>query len=181
MTYLTTRARRATCRRRQRGVALVLVLSVMSVLLLAGMIGVGLLLASLRTTTQDVSSKRALSCAEAGLAVGKSYFAANYNLWDSYLACNLAANCSSSSYPLTGYSDAVNGRGGYSVRIIDNLDETGTQDPAHDNDLTVIVESRCTDPLLPPRVVQQYVGLRSSTTGSRYRQAGGWNGTNQQQ
>lgn len=155
-----------------------MVLSVMSVLLLAGMVGVGLLLGGLRTTGQDVASKRALSCAEAGLAAGRAYFAANYNLWDGYLACNLDGGCT--GYPLWGYADAARLRDRYSVRIIDNLDEPGAPDPRHDNDLTVIVEARCDDPNLPQRVLQQYVSLRSSAAGTRYRQAGGWNGTNAQ-
>lgn len=163
---------------RERGVALVLVLSVMSVLLLAGMIGVGVLLGGLRVTAQDVAAKRALFCAEAGLAAGRSFFGVNYTLWDNYLRCNLDGGCV--SYPLTGFADPGAGRYPYSVRIIDNLDEPGMPNPRHDNDLTVIVEARCVDPDLPQQVLQQVMSLKPSATGNPYQQAGGGNGTNHQ-
>ncbi len=74
--------------------------------------------------------------------------------------------------------DPLSGQDQYSVRIIDNLDEPVTADPRHDNDLTVIVESRCVQPGLPAQVLQQVVSLKPSAAGNNYRQAGGWNGTN---
>lgn len=162
----------------QRGVALVLVLSVMSVLLLAGMIGVGMLLGGLRISAQDIAQKRALFCAEAGLAAGRTFFGQNYTLWDSYLRCNLDGGCV--GYPLTGYADPAAGRFRFSARIIDNLDETGTPNPRHDNDLTVIVEARCAEPDLPQQVLQQVMSLKPSAASSPYLQAGGVSGTNHQ-
>ncbi len=162
---------------RERGVALVLVLSVMSVLLLAGIIGVGVFMGGLRITAQDVAAKRALFCSEAGLAAGRAYFGLNYTTWDTYLRCNITRDCA--GYPIVGYADPVNQRFQYTMDIIDNIDEP-TPDPTHDNDLTVIVESRCTEPGLPPQPLQQIVSLRPSAGGSPYKQAGGWNGTNNQ-
>ena len=162
---------------RERGVALVMVLAVMSVLLLAGIIGVGVFMGGLRITGQDIAAKRALFCSEAGLAAGRNFFGTDYANWDAYLACNVGATCP--GYPLLGYADPANSRYRYSVRIIDNIDEP-VPNPAHDNDLTVIVESTCVEPGLPPQPLQQIVSLRPSAGGSTYRQAGGWNGTNNQ-
>jgi hypothetical protein len=164
-------------RRRDRGLALVLVLSVMSVLLLAGAIATSVILSGLRVSAQDTATKRALFCAEAGLAAGRAFFGANYPQWSAYLACNLSGGCT--GYPLVGYADTAGaGRLRYEVRILDNIDEAGAPDPRHDNDLTVFIEARCADPDLPPRVLQQLVSLNPSAAGSPYRQAGGWNGTN---
>ena len=163
---------------RERGVALVLVLSVMSVLLLVGMIGVGMLLGGLRISAQDVASKRALFCAEAGIAAGRTFFGQNYTLWDSYLRCNLDGGCT--GYPLSGYADPAASRFRYTVRVIDNLDEPGTPNPRHDNDLTVIIEARCAEPDLPQQVLQQVMSLKPSAAGTPYLQAGGQNGTNHQ-
>lgn len=177
-------SRRATCWHRrpdmcrsaaQAGLALVLVLCVMSVLLLAGIIGVGVFLGGLRVSAYDVASKRALFCAEAGLTAGRAFFGANYPQWDAYLRCNLDGGCT--GYPVTGNADVAGQRYPYSVRIIDNIDETPA-DPRHDNDLTVFIEARCTDPDLPPRALQHLVSLNPSAAGSPYRQAGGTGGTN---
>lgn len=162
--------------KRDRGIALVLVLSVMSVLLLAGIVGVGLFVGGLRASGHDVDAKRALFCSEAGLAAGKAYFGANYASWDAFLKCNFTGGCS--GYPLTGFADPPDNQYPYSVRILDNLDEPLTPDPRHDNDLTVIVESRCTRDGLPARILQEYVSLQPSAAGTGYRQAGGQSGTN---
>ena len=88
-----------------RGAAALLVLGVMAVMLLVGAMGVNLFMGGLKITAQDTLSKRALFCAEAGLAAGKAFFGQNFTLWDRYLACNLDGNCAALDYPLVRYAE----------------------------------------------------------------------------
>lgn len=166
-------------RRTQAGIAMFLVLSIVALMLLVAGVGMAVFMGGLKMTGQDLSAKRALFCAESGLAVGKGYFGDRYALWDRFLACNLSRNCAPIGYPLRGYAEPAEGRFQYTVEIFDNLDEPAAMsDPAHDNDLTIIVQSRCTEPGLPPQLLQEVVTLKTSAASGGYRQAGGFAGTN---
>lgn len=172
------RLRRERRPRSARGVAVLMVVGVMAVMMLIGAVGVTLFMGGLKVTTQDVQAKRALFCAEAGLAAGKAFFGQNFTLWDRYLSCNLDGGCAALDYPLVRYADPQAQRLRFSVQILDNLDEPDTQNPRHDNDLTVLVVSRCTEPDLPPQTLQELVTLRTSAANAGYQQAGGFAGSN---
>lgn len=161
-----------------RGAAALLVLGVMAVMLLVGAMGVNLFMGGLKITAQDTLSKRALFCAEAGLAAGKAFFGQNFTLWDRYLGCNLDGNCAALDYPLVRYAEPGAQRLRFRVTILDNMDEPDVQDVRHDNDLTVIVRSRCDEPGLPPQELQELVTLRTASAAATYQQAGGFAGSN---
>lgn len=162
----------------RRGVAVLMVVGVMAVMLLVGAVGVTLFMGGLKITTADVQAKRALFCAEAGLAAGKAFFGQNFTLWDRYLTCNIEGSCAALDYPLVRFADPQAQRLRFTVQILDNMDEPDVQDPRHDNDLTVIVQSRCSEPDLPPQLLQEVVTLRTSAAHGGYQQAGGFAGTN---
>ena len=100
MDILKTGPRAAPRAARGRGVALLLTLSVMSGLLLAGFVALEMRVATLRQVGESLRGKEAFYCAEAGLAAGRDFFRKNAGQWNSYLRSN---------YQLTGQASQVTG------------------------------------------------------------------------
>lgn len=122
-----------------------------------GVLSLNVVMTRLRSAGAQRESARALYCAEAGLAMGRAQAAANVGQWNRYLACNAEGGCPA-GYPFSGAA-ASDGSAAFEVRVEDNVDEFPPlqNDPRADADLTVVLVSRCTDPLLPPRVLRQYI------------------------
>jgi hypothetical protein len=152
--------------------AVAMVMAVVVAMLLVGAVGMGLLSASLRTSGAQRTAARALACAEAGLAAGRVFFLDQVGTWNSFLACNTGAPCPA-GYPLRGAAGS-DGQASYEVRLRDNRDEPppAQDNPLTDLDLTVIIESRCTDPDLPPRVLLQHVSFDTTQLPDYRAQAG---------
>lgn len=159
-------------REREGGMAVAMIMVVLSALLLVGVLGMGLIMGNLRAAGAHRSAKSALFCAEAGLAAGKVFFSNNVGQWNSFLACASGVNCPS-GYPLKGAA-SPDGAAAFSVSIVDNYDELPPQanDPSTDSDLTVILVSRCTDPDLPPRTLQEHITYQISQAPDYRAQAG---------
>lgn len=158
--------------RRDRGLAVALVLSVLVVLSLTATVGMALLTQRMRSVGGYRQASRALYCAEAGLAAGRAFAQANFSQWAAYFTCNTTGTCPA-GYPLVG-SAAADGSAAYEVRLMDNADELPPQtaDPLRDSDLTVIVVSRCTEAGLPARVLQEYVTIDANMIGDYRSQEG---------
>jgi hypothetical protein len=139
-------------RRGERGVALVLVLIVLSTLLVGGLVATGLRMINIRTSGASLAAKRAFYCAEAGLDAGRDFFRQNSASWGTYL---------STAFVYTGTTAATGGLP-FAVRISDNADEFPplANDPLVDRDYTVVLQASCTDPILQSVVtLQQHLTL----------------------
>lgn len=120
------------------------------------------------------SKVSALACAEAGLATARSAVASSYAQWNGALATGLQPTwLASLARDLDGDNEAD-----FELTLRDNEDElTGTDDPAHDNDLAVYVVSTCVKYSDAPVRVAELVRYRGG--GSCYdAQLGGCGGNN---
>ena len=142
---------------RERGMAVAMIMTVLGVLMLMGLVSLGVMMASLRTTGAHRAAAQAHFCAEAGLVAGRTFFAQNVGSWNTYLQCNSTYSPSCAGYPMVG-SAGADGSASYSVSIVDNYDELPPlgNDPTTDSDLTVVMVAQCTDPNLPRKTLQEY-------------------------
>lgn len=157
----------------QRGMAVAMIMVVLGALMLIGAVGAGLLSANLRTAGAQRIAARALYCAEAGLAAGRTFFLANAGMVNAILQCNAGQAACPTGYPVRG-SAASDGSASFEVTISDNYDELPPQqgNPLQDADLIVILTSRCTDAALPPRVISQHVSFDTSQISDYRAQSG---------
>ena len=160
------------CSRRERGVAMFIVMLVVSALMTVGLLAVYLTLGETKSTAYTVDSKSALYCAEAGLAKARPLIGANYAAWAAILDGDPSND--PSWYPITGDIDVPGDNvNDFSVTIRDNDDEpVGTaNDPTHDNDMRVYIVSRCTRFPETPREVTELVYYTGG--GNAYRNQSG--------
>ncbi|HTJ45779.1 MAG TPA: hypothetical protein VL463_26935 [Kofleriaceae bacterium] len=158
--------------RDQRGVAMFIVLLVVSSLMTVGLLAIYLTLGETKSTAYAVDSKSALYCAEAGLAKARPLIGANYASWAAILS-NDTANIPS-WYPVTGDIDVpADNVNDFSVTIRDNDDEpTGSpNDLTKDNDMRVFVISKCTRYPETPREVTELIYYTGG--GNAYRNQSG--------
>jgi hypothetical protein len=156
--------------RTPRGSALLTVVILSSILLLVAM---GVLSYASSVRQRSINNVRSLpreACAESGLQLARSYFGANFNLWNTYLSTPSVYNpiqSSANSAPADPASAALqsehpelfadfDGDGKYDVYIYcrDNPDERppATPNPARDNDQVLIVGSMCISSTMVPRL-----------------------------
>lgn len=154
------------CRRGERGSIMLVVAMVLVALLAGGGIALYVQVSSTRSTGYLASSRAALYCAEAGLAVGRRVIGMNVGDWPAILDNSDSNN--PSWYPLTGDLDG-DGEADYEVTIRDNDDELppDPNNPMTDNDLTVFVVSRCTRYPETPREVFELVSYSTGSAGYR--------------
>jgi hypothetical protein len=148
---------------------MVVVITILAALLVAGGYALYLQLNDTKSTGYVTREREALYCAEAGLVSGRAYAAANQAIWNDLLDGD--ASNDPDDYPLQGDVDG-DGEADFQVTIEDNHDEPGTNDPTHDNDLQVFVVSECLKDEDSPRKLMELVQF--DTGGHHYRnQSGG--------
>lgn len=156
--------------RTPRGSALLTVVLLSSVLLL---VALGALNYASSVRRRAINNARSLprdACAESGLQLARSYFGANFNNWDTYLANPTVYNPIPSSANATPadptsatlqanhpelFAD-LDGDGNYDVYIYcrDNPDERppAIPNPARDNDQVLITGAVCISSTMVPRL-----------------------------
>jgi hypothetical protein len=136
--------------------------------------------ADLRIAGANRSAKSGLYCAEAGVNAARSYFATNYPLWNTMFAASSTTyqggQSSVPGYPVRGDIDG-DGVADYQVTLKDNIDEFAplANNPLRDNDLTAIMVSKCINPAMSPRTLQEIVVLNSRGSSYRYQAGHGAN------
>lgn len=158
------------CRRGERGSIMLVVAMVLIALLAGGGIALYVQVSATRSTGYLATSRSALYCAEAGLAVGRRIIGQNVGDWQSIL--DASDTNDPSWYPITGDLDG-DGTPDYEVTVRDNDDELppDANNPQVDNDLSLFVVSRCTRYPETPREVFELVSF--STGGGGYRNQAG--------
>ena len=157
----------------QRGAAMMVVLIVTTSLLIAGSLAVKMSASEAKGTAYLSSSRRALYCAEAGLAATRAALGAGYTNWNGWLD-----GTNTTGYPIKGYIDHTTTTGAYewSVSIRDNDDETVTNLPTVDSDQAVFVLSTCLAYPETPRTVGELVSFTGG--GASYRNQSGQGASN---
>jgi hypothetical protein len=156
--------------RQQRGAAALALLLVMcSVAAMIGALAIRGAVSDLRIAGAQRLSRTGFYCAEAGLAASRAWFGANYNLWSTLFD---PSKPWPAGYPVTGDIDG-DGVPDYQVTLRDNVDEFPplANNPLADNDLTAIMVSRCINPSMGPRQLQEIIVFNGRGTNYRY-QAG---------
>jgi Tfp pilus assembly protein FimT len=140
--------RHSPTHRQRGGVTLLLIMVLIVLAALVGVLAVRGATSDLQMAGSQRVSRTGFYCAEAGLAKARAYAAQHPQDW----ATILALNTSTSSLSWYG-SDMTNGMhveldnpadgDDVYVKMVDNVDETGTQDFLKDQDLTVILKATC--------------------------------------
>lgn len=126
----------------QRGSILVVVLVILIALLAVGAVAVRMLTTDTRGLRNKKLATDSRYCAEAGLNVARPVVAAHYADWNDVLDGEPYPDW----YPIRGDLDQpADGVADYEVTIADNNDEFEPTrlNPARDNDLKIILESKC--------------------------------------
>jgi len=170
---LTSHAGPAQPRTSQKGSAMLVVMIILAALMAGAATLTSVTASASRSATTTNMMKASLACAESGLVAARAHVKANWASWNTALAAGTEpAFLSSVSRDLDGDSVAD-----FAVTLEDNVDETGTNDPTKDNDLTVFVVSRCTKYTDTPVKVAELV--RYNGGGNCYQaQLGGCGGNN---
>jgi hypothetical protein len=157
----------------QRGAAMMVVLIVTTSLLIAGSLAVRMSASESKSTSYLSSSRRALYCAEAGLAATRATLGSGYTSWNGWLD-----GTNTTGYPLQGYIDHTQTAGPFDwqVTIRDNDDEIATNVPTQDSDQTVFVLSTCLAYPETPRTVGELVSFTGG--GLSYRNQSGQGASN---
>jgi hypothetical protein len=161
-----------SARNPERGVAMFVVLMVVSSLMMVGLLAIYLTLSETRSTSYVTDAKASLYCAEGGLAKARALIASNYAAWGQLLDTD--AGNDPAWYPITGDLDVPgDGTSDFSVTVRDNDDEpVGTaNDPTHDNDMRLYVVSTCLRYPETPREVTELIYY--SGGGNSYRNQSG--------
>jgi hypothetical protein len=128
---------------------MVLVLTIMAALLAAGSVALLLQVSSSKSSNLMASHKRALFCAEAGLAASRSRIMQQQTNWPLMLDTNTSND--PTGYPFTGDIDG-DGKVDYSVEIRDDEDDN---DATTDLNGRVFAVSTCTKyPEYPFRIAE---------------------------
>lgn len=166
-------------RRREAGTAILITMLLSIALLGGGAVLVNLQLSSTRSAAVVSSRVKALTCADAGLATARTLVAANYAQWTAGL-CNPPSprgtgSCvigSATAEPTWLRSPAVDhdldddGNDDFVLTLVDNDDESPSNNLAGDNDLQVWVVSTCTR--YPDTPVQVMELVRYTPAGTCY-------------
>lgn len=162
----------------ERGSALMITMILVVVMLAGGTALVRLGISATRSVDTVQDSKSSLHCAEAGLSAARTLVAASYTQWNASL-CNGCVQSAPASEPawLAGIDHDLddNGTADFVITLVDNHDETGTNDPTRDNDLQVFMVSTCIQSAEVRKQVQELV--RFNGAGNCYQaQLGGCGG-----
>ena len=162
-------------RQRERGSAMLVTLILISALLAGAAVLAAMQLSSTRSSDLTRTGMSSTYCAEAGLAIARSYVAANYTGW----AGNLGTGVEPSW--LSGMSHDIDGDtlSDFTIYLRDNDDElTGSNNTAVDNDLRIFIVSRCTKYAENPKEVEELVQYSGGGTCYQSQQGGCWGNGN---
>jgi hypothetical protein len=125
----------------------------------------------LRAAGAGRTGRAGFYCAEAGLESARAWFAANYALWGP-----IFSGQSVPGYPITGDLDDDGGND-YVVTLQDDVDEFPplANDPTRDENLTAIMVSRCVNPTMGGRQLEEIVRLNAKGTNYRLQSGHGSN------
>jgi hypothetical protein len=143
---MTTRTRRLPRDRQRGGVTLLLVVVLIVLAALIGALAVRGSSSELRMAGSQRLARSGFYCAEAGLNYARPLIAANYLQWSAMLNYPNGPAITGLTYPITADIDGdPNGGNDFIVTIQDNYDEPLPQanNPYADNDLSVIIVSKC--------------------------------------
>jgi hypothetical protein len=162
--------------RAQRGAALVTTTIILTSMMIAAASSIYLLTTETRSAGYAASARRALFCAEAGLAAARDVVANNYATWGTALDADL--NNDPSWYPIRGTVDGTSSGNDFEVTLRDNDDEMVplANDLFLDSDLRVFVISRCVRYSEYPRTLTELVEYRAG--GNAYRNQSGQGAAN---
>ena len=155
----------------ERGMALVTVLFLLTLLLVMALLFSDKVTRAIRNTTRTAARDQALQAAGAGIEWARPRRAASYAAssgWADYLAGAPAGD----RYPATPAFSTVVGRVTVDIFLRDNAD--GDDDPQRDNDLKLRVLARARSEGGPAVLVESLCGFTAGSAG--YRQAGGGSG-----
>ncbi|HLL21442.1 MAG TPA: hypothetical protein VK427_04880 [Kofleriaceae bacterium] len=119
------------------------------------------------------ASLSSLYCAESGIAAARATVMASYAQWNS----SLGLATEPSWLAAVDHDIDGDGQADFVITLRDNDDETPTNDPSRDNDLTIFIVSTCVkNPDAPGRVEEL---VRFNGAGNCYQsQLGGCGGNN---
>jgi len=149
-------------RRGEGGAALIFAMALIVVLLIAGMALIQYAGADRVVSARKSAEARSLSCAEAGIQFGRRFFGCIYKdtkNWNDLLAYNAALGANRTA--VTGKLDGSSPGQDFEVWVEDDDDEAPMgqpNDPARDNNLTLLMTSRCTNPAFAHHVADQLHG-----------------------
>lgn len=135
--------------RSARGASLLLVIAVVAVLAIVSAALIKYAGEDRVQSARRAQEARSLSCSDAGIQFGRRYFGCRYktsNNWNDFIAWNDAVKPPGNRTVLTGNIDGTSPGGDFEVTVEDDRDEEPEgqpNDPARDNNLTVILRSRC--------------------------------------
>ncbi len=147
---------------------MVLVLTVLAALLAGGAVALMLQVNATKSSGITAANRRALFCAEAGLAAARTYMVLNSSGWD--LMLDADASNDPSGYPVTADIDG-DGTDDVEVTIRDDDDDT---DPTSDVNGRVFLVSKCTKYPTYEAEVLEFIDVASSAANCTNRlQKGG--------
>lgn len=162
-----------TASRKERGASLILVISLVAILAFLSAALIRYAGADRVRSAQRAQEARGLTCADAGIQVARRIVGCAYkdtNNWNDYLAWNDGFEPPGNFTVIAGTMDGVGGVVGsppdpdgadFVVTVVDDQDEApdGQPDnPARDNNLTVLLRSRCINTFLAAKAGDQEWG-----------------------
>jgi hypothetical protein len=144
-------------------VALLIVLVISAVAAMMGALAIRGAVTELRASGAERSARLGFYCAEAGIEAARGFFAANYPQWSA-----MFSGTALGGYPVSGDLDG-DGVADYQVTLRDDVDEFPPlqNDPLHDSDLVAIMVSRCVNPSMSPRQLEEIVVYNGRGTDYR--------------
>jgi hypothetical protein len=138
--------------RAERGAVLLLVIALVAILAAVSAALIKYAGQDRIISAQRSQEARSLTCAEAGLQFGRRRFGCAYqtsNNWNDFLIYNDAVTPKGNRTVVTGNMDGTSPGNDFEVSVQDDDDETPEglpNDPARDNNLTLLMRSRCINP-----------------------------------
>ena len=140
-------------RRSARGASLILVIIVVAVLAAVSAALIQYAGQDRVASAPRAQEARSLSCADAGLQVARRIVGCAYkttNNWNDYLKYNDEADPPGNVTVITGNIDGTTPGDDFEVIVLDDRDEEPEgqpDDPARDNNLTLLLRARCVNPI----------------------------------
>lgn len=153
-----------TTRHVDRGASLILVISLVAILAIVSAALIKYAGDDRINSARRAQQARGLSCADAGIELARRIVGCAYktsNNWNDYLVKNDEFDPPANKTLLTGNIDGTFPGGDFEVTVEDDRDEEPEglkDDPARDNNLTVILRSQCVNPQLAVEMGEQRWG-----------------------
>lgn len=150
--------------RADRGASLILVMAVVAILAAVSAALIQYAGDDRVNSARRAQEARSLSCADVGIEVARRIVGCSYketNNWNDYLKLNTDLDPAANVTLITGTMNGESPGGDFEVRVEDDRDEEPNgqpNNPERDNNLTLILRSRCTNPLLSSEIAGEKYG-----------------------